>query len=546
MASCLLTIIIPFLNEGSEVKNTLESIRNFSDNNVNILLINDFSDDKYNYKALALEYNAQYVENKCRLGVAASRDLGVDLCGTPYFLLLDGHMRFYDMNWVHRIVEELAEDERQLLCCQTKVLRSQNGNVVDKEWSLAYGAYVDFKSKNILNACWKAKEGEPGKTTEYIPCVLGAAYACSKNYWKYLHGLEGLRYYGCDEQYISLKVWLEGGKCKLLKDVVVGHLYRNEPPYNVVRADVIYNRLLISELLFPYELRRKLFISLKTYFNYCFGDVFSLIQANREFIQKNRQYYQEIFTRDIDYILQLNELPMEYTGIQEKENRILIEHVIRSFLLYQPQIENLGIVHGKMSGVLLLVHYSRYASISFFDDLAGDLMDVIYKECGNNTPTDFENGLCGIGWGIEYLIQNNFMKRGAENILEEIDNKIMERDPERITDWSLRSGLLGILYYVVARLKSIDGESEQSVFDPKYLAGLKFAVIKMLEDKNTKEGLKVAYDFINYMETGEADKFSLNIRELFPLPDFKEVQEVFSFDLVTGSVGKALNRMIKE
>ena len=33
------------------------------------------------------------------MGVAASRDYGINYCTTPYFLLLDGHMRFYDAAW---------------------------------------------------------------------------------------------------------------------------------------------------------------------------------------------------------------------------------------------------------------------------------------------------------------------------------------------------------------------------------------------------------------------------------------------------------------
>ena len=39
------------------------------------------------------------LENEVRMGVAASRDYGINYCTTPYFLLLDGHMRFYDAAW---------------------------------------------------------------------------------------------------------------------------------------------------------------------------------------------------------------------------------------------------------------------------------------------------------------------------------------------------------------------------------------------------------------------------------------------------------------
>lgn len=40
-----LTVIIPFLNEGREIYETLASIRSTADSRVDILLVNDCSDD---------------------------------------------------------------------------------------------------------------------------------------------------------------------------------------------------------------------------------------------------------------------------------------------------------------------------------------------------------------------------------------------------------------------------------------------------------------------------------------------------------------------
>ena len=109
-----LTIIIPFLNEGKEVYNTVKSIRDHSNmNEVAIILINDASNDKFNYEEIANEFNTEYYTNPSRLGVAASRDLGVKLCKTPYFLLLDAHMRFYNNKWVDRIVSELNDNSKK-------------------------------------------------------------------------------------------------------------------------------------------------------------------------------------------------------------------------------------------------------------------------------------------------------------------------------------------------------------------------------------------------------------------------------------------------
>ncbi len=93
-----LTIIIPFLNEGNEIENTIRSIFETSVTNPHIILINDNSNDNFNYYEMTLRYgdHITYILHNERKGVAESRNEGVHLSETPYILLLDGHMRFYE------------------------------------------------------------------------------------------------------------------------------------------------------------------------------------------------------------------------------------------------------------------------------------------------------------------------------------------------------------------------------------------------------------------------------------------------------------------
>lgn len=80
-----LTVIIPFLNEGEELENTLRSIREHADGEVDILVINDASTDGWDYGSVARKFRAEYVVNERRMGVAASRDLGVERCRSSLF-----------------------------------------------------------------------------------------------------------------------------------------------------------------------------------------------------------------------------------------------------------------------------------------------------------------------------------------------------------------------------------------------------------------------------------------------------------------------------
>jgi len=74
MSQSELTVIIPFRNEKYEVEETLKNIWEHCEENVEIILINDASDDNFDYQSVANKYNATYLVNTKRLGVASKVD----------------------------------------------------------------------------------------------------------------------------------------------------------------------------------------------------------------------------------------------------------------------------------------------------------------------------------------------------------------------------------------------------------------------------------------------------------------------------------------
>jgi len=304
-----LTIIIPFLNEGDEVENTVISIKETAITNPTILLINDGSDDNFDYESVALRHNCICVKNDKRLGSAPSRDIGVAACETPYFVFFDGHMRLYEKGWDEKVIRLLTENPRSLLCGQSRrLMRDDNGNVVTQgDTKIPYGAFLNMKLNGTLNMIWN--EANIAQYTEFfeIPCVLGAAYACSKTYWEYLGGMKGLLYYGLEEQLISIKVWLEGGQCLLVKDWVTGHLYRKAFPYEVPVTTYLYNQLLLLELLFPYPIKNDFFSTYKSVYPVEFEKAYALLIDNYKDIRAQKNYLKTIFHNKMDYFLAMNE-----------------------------------------------------------------------------------------------------------------------------------------------------------------------------------------------------------------------------------------------
>ncbi len=134
----------------------------------------------------------------------------------------------------------------------------------------------------------------------------------------------------------------------------------------------------------------------------------------------------------------------------KKKDEILLR--ISQFLMLQSSFSNnLGLLNGKMGIVLFFYHYAKYSGKKIYSDFAGELINEIYQEIHYDFPINFQDGLCGIAWGIEYIIQNRFVDIEPSNILEDIDIKIMEWDIRKIYDYSLETGVLGVAYYAISR-----------------------------------------------------------------------------------------------
>ncbi len=115
---------------------------------------------------------------------------------------------------------------------------------------------------------------------------------------------------------------------------------------------------------------------------------------------------------------------------------------------------NHGLMYGNTGLCLYFYHIAQKTNNAEYEQLADDLLDKIFANLSTSAFTDFENGLAGIGWGIEYLVQNGFAEGDTDEILEEVDNKIFKTLNEvNITSFELDNGLTGYLFYLIARLK---------------------------------------------------------------------------------------------
>lgn len=493
-----LSVIIPFLNEKEEIFNTVKSLLDHlpSNTDIDILIINDASDDGYPYNQIisnlqARYKNIKYFTNKIRLGVAESRNFGVSQITTPYFLLLDAHMRFYDTSWYNSIVEYLDKNEKVLLCCQSSSITRICNELVDlNNPKTARGAYIFFNPKeiNFLDVQWNYSPEMNNISLCDIACVLGAGYACHKSYWDFLRGLEGLCEYGLDEQFISLKVWLTGGKCILLNNFVLGHIYRTNAPYNIASTTLMYNKMFITEVLLPHEIKYEYYKTLQKTNNELFLENLSKIRKNNATIKELRSYFSSIIKPEKlkEYQMQNKEIEIKNINVYERMKSNDFDDEIISLFIQLKFNDTRTDLMKYLSWIIVLLMWAKRKKDFFFEKLASAYLNKIINEVSFEIPMNFGNGLLGFGYLIEYIIQHHLIDGDTDEILYELDKRIECIDLMLLEDNSLDTGVLGYIMYAYARIKGKWLRQDNDYFiNYEYTNKLLTLVSKIISTPNT-------------------------------------------------------------
>lgn len=140
-----LTIVIPFFNEGASLKSLVPDLIKFtSDNNCNVIMVNDGStDDSETYlKSFDFTTNFKFLKHKKNKGYGAALKLGIENAETEYVITFDadGQHCFDDVIKLYRkIIDEDAD-----LVIGSRV--SEAGGETAKK----FGKYVIRKLSKIL------------------------------------------------------------------------------------------------------------------------------------------------------------------------------------------------------------------------------------------------------------------------------------------------------------------------------------------------------------------------------------------------------------
>lgn len=90
-------------------------------------------------------------------------------------------------------------------------------------------------------------------------------------------------------------------------------------------------------------------------------------------------------------------------------------------------IEDIGLIGGKMGAAVFYYRFSEYTGIRTYSEMGDNLLDEVLNGLKSIKTNTIEQGLTGISWGINYLIQNSFVE-ASDDILGDLELHLFSKE----------------------------------------------------------------------------------------------------------------------
>lgn len=121
--------------------------------------------------------------------------------------------------------------------------------------------------------------------------------------------------------------------------------------------------------------------------------------------------------------------------------------------------DDIGLFNGTMGKTICYYVLSRIYSDTGLEKKAKKFLRKIERSIHEMERFDFSEGLSGIGWGIEWLVQNRFLNADTDRILGDLDDVLYELVLySKNANPSLGNGAVGIAMYFLSRLQENTGQ----------------------------------------------------------------------------------------
>ena len=131
---------------------------------------------------------------------------------------------------------------------------------------------------------------------------------------------------------------------------------------------------------------------------------------------------------------------------------------IRQIVKISALVPGTGLLTGKIGIAILLYQYARYRNDSKMTEYADHLIDIALQDLSFTGGNEFDSGLCGIAWCLDYLMKKEFVQ-ADEDMFEEIDT-VLFQEKTGVSNFNNLGVELGKGLYILKRLSSCVSSAE--------------------------------------------------------------------------------------
>lgn len=311
MINTTISIVIPYKDDGPIILDSVSRLLNIPD--VEIIIVDDGSYEPLT-PLVAVPDNVRVITHSRNVGVGAAFDTGVKHARGETLLLMGADVMQQE-GWVDHVRRIAEANPKGIVSAACVGVTADNGYALINPPRA--GATIRLKQdaqsrddwfkqrryNDILLGAWI--EPTCAEFTK-VPCLMGASYVVSKEWYVHLRGFNGHRFWGGLEPMISIKSWRAGGYVATDPSWVVAHVFGvngGERDPQGRRAGRIqwyyYNKILIAYTCLP-----GLYKELVAYLGapYAVGEAKQLFKQHRAEIDKIRAYNESIFTEGIEVL----------------------------------------------------------------------------------------------------------------------------------------------------------------------------------------------------------------------------------------------------
>lgn len=437
-------VVIPFYNDGEAVVDTVARIRKQAGDEIDIIVVNDQSNDGFPYFDRFAPFRVRYLYSKEHVGTCRCIDMAARHTSADVLVYVNPHYSLKGQEWLKYACDVIKRHRAAFLAFRP----------------LQYGGDKEFLFEKL--SCENDTLILTGGMQSEVVSLYSGAWAVAREHWNLFSELTSLTKPINDIGYIIRAAYNFGSEMLLSNTGFLRKLSDDISAYMPTKEEIIYNYLLVANTtLTTIEkcFEHSLWLA-HDKFRYHIASM--MINEDSEIIASVRRK----FNPRPDRLIYFN----TDKRCHDILNPELLHTIAKTIEGIQP--DNYGLYHGLTAGLIWTGIYNTLVSDSPYKPLEEKFSDILFNAITSESMTvDFRNGASGIGYAL--MVLEATTGEGYDQMLQAID-RIIGHHADTVRGDDFSNGTGGLLAYLCRRI--------DKGFDEAFLQAMDKECIRLLNN----------------------------------------------------------------